>query len=83
MATLTEIARERRRGLRQLRAPVNELVRDGVRMQRFLKQVINRRRAIPSTADFERLTSLASEVERQLDVTIRNLERVVAPSFSI
>lgn len=83
MPTLTEIARERKRALRVYRTNISNLRRRVERLESRLRQMVNRRRAIPSTDDYATLVQLTQEVDRATDSAARLLERDIAAIFSL
>lgn len=67
MATLAEIARERKAQLRQLSVASRRLDAAQESLEREVKRLQTRKRAVPELADAERLSTLAIGVAGALD----------------
>lgn len=66
MATLAEIARQRKGQLKQLMLASRKLDAAQETLEREVKRLLNRRRAIPEIADVQRLVTLARGVDAGL-----------------
>lgn len=66
MSTLAEVARQRKTQLRQLMVASRRLDAKQESLEREVKRLINRKKAVPELADAERLTGLALQVESEL-----------------
>ncbi len=67
MATLNEIATARKRSLRAIRVLVSTVRRHAIRMESRLNRTIQRRRNVPTTADFETFAVDLNSVDQDLD----------------
>lgn len=66
MATLASIGRERKLQLKQLQVASRRLDAKQEILEREVKRLLNRKRAIPEVADAERLAGMALAVEGEL-----------------
>lgn len=67
MANLSEVARVRKASLRQLMLASRRLDAQQERLEREVKRLVNRKRAIPETADADRLAGMAQSVQSALE----------------
>lgn len=67
MATLASIARERKSQLRQLMVASRKLDAAQEALEREVKRLTTRKKAVPEVADAERLSGLAIQVSAALD----------------
>jgi len=66
MATLAAVARERKAQLRQLMIQSRKLDAAQESLEREVKRLVTRKRAVPELADAERLGTMAQQVEGAL-----------------
>jgi len=66
MATLASVARERKAQLRQLMLASRKLDAAQESLEREIKRILVRKRAVPELADAERLATMAQGVEGAL-----------------
>lgn len=66
MATLAAVARERRQQLRQLMVASRKLDAVQESLEREVKRLINRKKAVPELADAERLATMVQAVNGAL-----------------
>ena len=76
MATLAAVARERRQQLRQLMVASRKLDAVQESLEREVKRIINRKRAVPELADAERLGTMAQNVNGALSAMVSVIESV-------
>lgn len=67
MATLANVARERKAQLRQLRIASRRLDTKQEALEREIKRIINRKKAIPELKDGERLATLATAIAVEMN----------------
>jgi len=67
VATLSAIGRERKAQLRQLRAASRRLDTKQEALEREIRRIIERKRAIPELKDGERLATLATAVAVEMN----------------
>lgn len=66
-ATIAAIARERKQQLRHLMIASRKLDAAQESLEREVKRLVNRKKAVPEIADAERLSGLAIQVSSSLD----------------
>jgi len=66
MATLASVARERKKTLRLLLSASKKLDAQQEILEREIKRLVNRKKAVPETEDALRLTNLAKGVDGAL-----------------
>jgi len=66
MATLAAVARERKQQLRALLQASQKLDAMQEALEREVKRLINRKKAVPEIADAQRLTTMATNVDAAL-----------------
>lgn len=66
MATLAAVARDRKAQLRQLMLASRKLDASQEALEREVKRLLTRKRAVPELADAERLAGMAQQVEASL-----------------
>jgi len=66
MATLAAVARDRKAQLRQLMVASRRLDANQESLEREIKRLITRKRAVPELADAERLATMMQAVETSL-----------------
>lgn len=66
MATLVAVARDRKAQLRQLMLVSRKLDASQEALEREVKRLLTRKRAVPELADAERLAGMAQQVEASL-----------------
>jgi len=71
MATLSEITRTRKLGLKRLQAASVDLDAKQERVEREIKRLLTRKRAVPEVADMVRVLGLIKEVSLALDAISR------------
>ncbi len=76
MATLAAVARERRNQLRQLLTASKKLDASQEILEREVRRIINRKKAVPELADAERLMVMAQGVNASLSGMISVIESV-------
>lgn len=76
MATLAAVARERRQQLRQLMISSRKLDAVQESLEREVKRLINRKKAVPELADAERLGTMVQNVNGALSSMVSVIESV-------
>lgn len=76
MATLASVARDRKAQLRQLMVASRKLDASQETLEREVKRLLVRKRAIPELADAERLATMAQGVNAALSSMITVIEAV-------
>lgn len=76
MATLAAVARDRKSQLRQLMVASRKLDAVQESLEREVKRLLNRKKAVPEIADAERLGTLAQNVNASLGAMISVIESV-------
>jgi hypothetical protein len=67
MATLAEVARTRKEGLKRLQKASLQLDAAQEKVERETKRLLTRKKAVPEAADMTRILSLISGVSASLD----------------
>jgi len=67
MATLSELARQRKDGLKRLQKASLTLDAQQEKVEREVKRLLNRKKAIPESADMTRIITLLVGVSTALD----------------
>ena len=67
MATLAEVARNRKEGLKRLQKSSLTLDAQQERVEREVKRLITRKRSVPEAGDMVRVLTLISSVAQSLD----------------
>lgn len=67
MATLSEIARQRKEGLKRLQKASLVLDAQQEKVEREVKRLLNRKKSIPESADMTRVLGLIQSVTSSLD----------------
>lgn len=76
MATLVAVARDRKAQLRQLMVASRKLDASQEALEREVKRLLVRKKAVPELADAERLATLAQNVNGSLQSMISVIESV-------
>ena len=76
MATLAEVARDRKAQLRQLMVASRKLDATQESLEREVKRLLNRKKSVPELADAERLATMAQNVNGALQSMITVIESV-------
>lgn len=76
VATLAAVARERRQQLRQLMVASRKLDAVQESLEREVKRLINRKKAVPELADAERLATMVQAVNGSLSSMASVIESV-------
>lgn len=76
MATLAAVARERRNQLRQLMVASRKLDAVQESLEREVKRLINRKKAVPELADAERLGVMVQNVNGALSSMVSVIDSV-------
>lgn len=78
MATLQQIANERKRALKALRAQSLKLNTAQEAVDRELVRLINRKKSIPEARDMDKLVQLLKTVDNYSDEFARSIQNVAA-----
>lgn len=76
MATLAAVARDRKAQLRQLMVASRKLDASQENLEREVKRLLTRKKAVPELADAERLAVMAQNVNSSLSAMISVIENV-------
>lgn len=76
MATLASVARERKSDLRTLMVASRKLDAEQEKLEREVKRLLTRKKAVPEVADAERLAGLAQGVNAALGNMVSVIEAV-------
>ncbi len=76
MATIAAVARERKAQLRQLMVASRKLDAAQESLEREVKRLIARKKAVPELADAERLAAMTQQVNSSLSAIIGVIENV-------
>lgn len=76
MATLAAVARDRKAQLRQLMVASRKLDATQESLEREVKRLLSRKKAVPELADAERLATMAQAVNGSLSSMISVIEAV-------
>lgn len=76
MATLAAVARDRKAQLRQLMVASRKLDANQEALEREVKRLLTRKKAVPELADAERLAVMAQNVNASLSAMISVIENV-------
>lgn len=76
MATLAAVARDRKAQLRQLMVASRKLDANQETLEREVKRLLTRKKAVPELADAERLAVMAQNVNASLSAMISVIENV-------
>ncbi len=74
--SINELARERRKGLREIKASLRQVDSAVERTERLLNRLINRKTKIPTTLDFTKVSGLAVDINKATQELMRTLARV-------
>lgn len=74
--SINEIARERRKGLREIKASLRQVDSAVERTERLLNRLISRKTKIPTTLDFTRVSGHAVDINKTTQDLMRTLARV-------
>ncbi len=74
MATLASVSRDRKAQLRQLMVASRQLDSKQESLEREVKRLLTRKKAVPELADAERLTTMAQAV----DASLSNMASVIS-----
>lgn len=74
MATVAELARSRKRELKQIQSASLQLDAKQEALEREVKRIMNRKRAVPELADLQRMLEKATEVDNALGVIVSLME---------
>lgn len=83
MASIAEVARQRKGQLRSLMVASRKLDAAQEALEREVKRLINRKQSVPEVLDAQRLLSLARATDGALDGMISVLESVSASWGSV
>lgn len=74
MGTLREEVRERKAGIRDVKKGLRYLDTAVEKLQRFLTQILSRKKGAPETADLEKIISFMRMIEAAVEGLIKLLE---------